>query len=179
MLAVLLLLPIAFALSVREIPDTPIPMIPDAPPRNVTTFVFPTARDWFTLNETNYIVWDWVQDNSPDLRVILDRPDGDVVMLRGPLILNDKIPANMFGMTYNGSLPAVAGNGYRLRLHDFANDTIVYASSENFEIKVAGSHHIAPMPWGVPMTTTGSSGVRMGSGAGMGLGVVGLLVALL
>ncbi|BEJ14836.1 hypothetical protein CspHIS471_0406030 [Cutaneotrichosporon sp. HIS471] len=132
MLALLLFFPIAFALSVREILDTPIPKIPDAPARNVTAFAFPTAHDWFTLNATNYILWDWAQDNSPDLRVILDRPDGDVVMLRGPLILNDKI---------------------------------VYASSENFEIKVAGSDVIVPMPWGVPKTAVGSGTVRMGSGA--------------
>ncbi|TXT11567.1 uncharacterized protein COLE_01977 [Cutaneotrichosporon oleaginosum] len=54
----------------------------------------------------------------------------------------------MFGIKYNGTLQAAPGHGYRIRLHDFANDSIIYAKSELFEIKAVGADPTIPVPWG-------------------------------
>ncbi len=97
----LFLLPLVAALVPREMVDHPAPVIVDSSePANETYIAFPQARDWckpprvpahaVTLNSTAYVLWDWVEGHAPDLRVVLDRPDGDTRLLRGPLALNDK-----------------------------------------------------------------------------------------
>ncbi|GMK59439.1 hypothetical protein CspeluHIS016_0800450 [Cutaneotrichosporon spelunceum] len=176
MLALLLLVSaLVRALDVREIMDVPEPSA-YVPVHNETAFAFPRAHDWFTIGTTNYVLWDWLESHTSDLRVVLDRPDGDVDMLRGPLVLKDKIPANMFGMSYNGSLPASPGHGYRLSLRDVANDSVVYASSESFEIKGADAKPTAPVPWGLPKATAHSGAVRTRWNP---LSAMGLLIVLL
>ncbi|WVN88374.1 uncharacterized protein L203_103580 [Cryptococcus depauperatus CBS 7841] len=125
------------------------------------TVTEPSGSHWWVAKSLNTLAWDG--KDPAEFSVFLNNPNTN--LLTSILALASIVPAYQTSLTMNPG-DAKPGTGYTLLLTNPLNSSNIYATSEPFEIKAAGS---AYPPQGTVSVNASATAQGTGSEAGSGL----------
>jgi len=119
----------------------------------------PSASNWWVAKSTNVMVWDCTNTSFSSFTVLINNTNPSLLL--GPLAFIAIQQNYQCSVTVSqDQVDQPPGPGYTLLFADSLNNTNVYVSSEQFEIKPLGSLY--------PSQVSSSSSVASGTGTGTG-----------